>query len=93
MRVILRNSAEGYFILACEDTVAKVVELAWWGMEKNLSTSILKFATSQLSGITLVPAVFTPYTHDWRASEASETLSGVYKFELVRYIYILLHRY
>ena len=22
----------------------------------------------------------------WRASEASETLSGVYKFELVRYI-------
>ena len=26
----------------------------------------------------------------WRASEASETLSGVYKFELVRYIYIYL---
>ena len=25
---------------------------------------------------------------DWRASEASETLSGVYKFELVRYIYV-----
>ena len=24
----------------------------------------------------------------WRASESSETLSGVYKFELVRYIYI-----
>ena len=24
----------------------------------------------------------------WRASEASETLSGVYKFELVRYIYM-----
>ena len=26
----------------------------------------------------------------WRASEASETLSGVYKFELVRYIYIYI---
>ena len=25
----------------------------------------------------------------WRASEASETLSGVYKLELVRYIYVL----
>ena len=25
---------------------------------------------------------------NWRASEASETLSGVYKFELVRYIYV-----
>ena len=25
---------------------------------------------------------------NWRASEASETLSGVYKFELVRYVYI-----
>ena len=24
----------------------------------------------------------------WRASEASETLSGVYKFELVQYIYM-----
>ena len=27
---------------------------------------------------------------NWRASEASETLSGVYKFELVRYIYIYI---
>ena len=27
----------------------------------------------------------------WRASEASETLSGVYKFELVRYIYIYIY--
>ena len=25
--------------------------------------------------------------YNWRASEASETLSGVYKFELVRYVY------
>ena len=32
---------------------------------------------------------------NWRASEASETLSGVYKFELVRYmcIYIYVWRY
>ena len=29
----------------------------------------------------------------WRASEASETLSGVYKFELVRYIYIYIYIY
>ena len=28
------------------------------------------------------------YDINWRASETSETLSGVYKFELVRYIYI-----
>ena len=27
----------------------------------------------------------------WRASEASETLSGVYKFELVRYVYIYIY--
>ena len=26
----------------------------------------------------------------WRASEASETLSGVYKFEMVRYIHICM---
>ena len=26
----------------------------------------------------------------WRASEASETLSGVYKFELMRYVYICM---
>ena len=26
----------------------------------------------------------------WRASEASETLSGVYKFEVVQYIYIYM---
>ena len=29
----------------------------------------------------------------WRASEARETLSGVYKFELVRYIYIFIPHY
>ena len=31
------------------------------------------------------------YGINWRASEASETLSGVYKFELVRYIYIYIY--
>ena len=30
-------------------------------------------------------------TCSWRASEASETLSGVYKFELVRYVYIYIY--
>ena len=29
----------------------------------------------------------------WRASEASETLSGVYKFELVQCIYIYIYTY
>ena len=29
--------------------------------------------------------------HNWRASEASKTLPGVYKFELVRYIYIYMY--
>ena len=32
-------------------------------------------------------------TINWRASKVSETLSGVYKFELVRYIYIYVWRY
>ena len=29
--------------------------------------------------------------NNWRASEATETLSGVYKFELVRYVYIYMY--
>ena len=29
-------------------------------------------------------------TYNWRVREASETQSGVYKVELVRYIYILI---
>ena len=29
--------------------------------------------------------------NNWRASEASETLSGVYKFELMRYVYIYMY--
>ena len=29
----------------------------------------------------------------WRVSKASETLSGVYKFEMVRYIYIYICMY
>ena len=33
------------------------------------------------------------HCHFWRASEASETLSGMYKFELVRYVYIYVWRY
>ena len=31
--------------------------------------------------------------YNWRASEASETLSGVYKFELVRYMCIYIYIY
>ena len=36
-------------------------------------------------------AHFALSTYSWRASEASETLSGVYKFELVRYVYIYIY--
>ena len=32
-------------------------------------------------------------TDNWRASEASETLSGVYKFELMRYVYKYIYIY
>ena len=32
-------------------------------------------------------------TSNWPASEASETLSGMYKFELVRYIYVWRYVY
>ena len=44
---------------------------------------------------TVVSAIFFSKSHshpcDWRAREASETLSGLYKFELVRYIYIYMY--
>ena len=33
------------------------------------------------------------YVSIWRVSEASETLSGVYRFELVRYVYIYIYMY
>ena len=34
------------------------------------------------------PTVCALVGTNWQASEASETLSGMYKFELVRYIYM-----
>ena len=41
-----------------------------------------------------VGIIFEHYCrYNWRASEASETLSVVYKFELVRYIHIYVWRY
>ena len=30
------------------------------------------------------------WLNNWRASEDSETLSGVYKFELMRYVYVIV---
>ena len=44
-----------------------------------------------LTRVKFVPEISrltVPLKINWRANEASETLSGVYKFELVRYIYI-----
>ena len=40
-----------------------------------------------LSSNTLISTEQRGGVRNWRAGEASETLSGVYKFELVRYIY------
>ena len=40
------------------------------------------------SSKTLIPTEQLGGVRNWRASAASETLSGVYKFELVRYIYV-----
>ena len=45
------------------------------------------------AGLARSPFVLTEHISSWRASEASETLSGVYKFELVRYIYIYIYIY
>ena len=39
------------------------------------------------AGLARSPLVLTEHISSWRVSEASETLSGVYKFELVQYIY------
>ena len=43
------------------------------------------------AGLARSPFVLTEHISSWRASEASETLSGVYKFELVRYVYIYIY--
>ena len=45
------------------------------------------------SGLACLPFVLTEHICSWRASKASETLSGVYKFELVRYVYIYIYIY
>ena len=45
------------------------------------------------AGLARSPFVLTEHISSWRASEASETLSGVYKFELVRYVYIYIYMY
>ena len=43
----------------------------------------------------LIPFPIIKYIEilNWRASEASETLLGVYKFELMRYVYIYIYVY
>ena len=40
-----------------------------------------------------VPPYIYIHISYWRASEASETLSGVCKFELMRYVYIYIYIY
>ena len=46
--------------------------------------------TKKTCAIIILLVKFPP---SWRASEASETLSGVYKFELMRYVYIYIFIY
>ena len=38
----------------------------------------------------ITPYKSSEYVYNWRVSEANETLSVVYNFELVRYIYIYI---
>ena len=74
-------------------------ELAWRSGDKYLITLLRRNTTHQLRAIALVPAALalTVTTRDisWNLCnwQASETLSGVYKFELVRYVYIYIYMY
>ena len=51
----------------------------------------LRSLANHPSSNTLISTEQRGGVRNWRASEASETLSGVYKFELVRYIYIYIY--
>ena len=44
------------------------------------------------AGLARSPFVLTEHisSYYWQVSEASKTLSGVYKFELMRYVYIYI---
>ena len=48
----------------------------------------LRSLSNHPSSNTLISTEQRGGVRNWRASEASETLSGVYKFELLRYIYV-----
>ena len=54
----------------------------WTGNHRDVEITLEKWWMS------LPAAIEDEYYHDyyWRASEASETLSGVYRFELMRYV-------
>ena len=64
--------------------IANVLSSFWGPGHEGLYVSLSVLLTSHV-----------PFCQEgnWRASEASETLSGVYKFELVRYIYIYIYIY
>ena len=58
----------------------------------NIAQISVLFVTGSVFSIVKVDRDFIDSNYNnWRASEASETLSGVYKFELVRYIYIYMY--
>ena len=51
---------------------------------------MVKFKFARLASS---PFVLTEHMKSWLASEASEILSGVYKFELMQYVYIYIYMY
>ena len=53
----------------------------------NLCIFFIGYFNFYFHPINIVFLLYYKYIN-WRASEASETLSGVYKFELMRYIYM-----
>ena len=57
--------------------------------KKNARTWVIARASWTVFNLTRAP-YYCPATN-WRASEACETLSGVHKFELMRYIYIYMY--
>ena len=57
----------------------------------RVSRSLRSLAKYHPSSNTIISKEQPGGVRNWRASEASETLSGVYKFELVRYVYIYIY--
>ena len=85
-KVIHSNNCNNTVNCDCVDVVGGVVQLYLIACSSSLSllSTLAKTAFQKLQ-------ICAKMSHNhWRASEASEILSGVYKFELVRYVYIYI---